>query len=130
MSKDKIIYWGSTGLLAVWMLFSAGMYVFNYEMVVEIIRGMGYPEYIIYPLAVAKVLAVIAILTKKSEMLKEWAYAGLFFDFVLAASGHIMAGDGDYAPALVAIVVLFISYSYDRKLFPRMHVKRDEALGV
>ena len=119
MSRDKIIYWVATGFLSLWMLFTAGMYVFNYEMVAEVILGMDYPVYIIYPLAVAKVLAVAAILTKKSDTLKEWAYAGLFFDFILAASGHFVAEDGGYVPALVAIVVLFVSYSYDRKLFPR-----------
>lgn len=118
-SKENIVYWVFTGFLCVWMVFTAGMYVFNHEMVAEIVRGMGYPVYILYPLAVAKVLAVTAILTKKSETLKEWAYAGLFFDFILAAGGHIMAEDGGYGAALVAIVVLLVSYGYDRKLFPR-----------
>ena len=59
------------------------------------------------------------------ETLKEWAYAGLFFDFILAAGGHIMADDGGYAPAIVAMVVLLVSYSYDRKLFPRMRIEHD-----
>ena len=114
---SKIIYWVSTGLLSALMLMSAGMYFFNNAMVAETFTNLGFPTYIIYPLAVAKILAVVAILTKKSKILKEWAYAGLFFDFVLAASAHIVANDGEFAPALVAIVLLFVSYTYDRKLF-------------
>ena len=117
-SANKIIYWASTGIVAAMMLFSAGMYFFNYEMVAETFVRLGFPVYIIYPLAVAKILAVIAILTKKSDTLKEWAYAGLFFDFILAASGHIMANDGEFAGAVFALVVLLISYRYDRLLFP------------
>ena len=117
MNTPKIIYWVSTGLLCALMLLSAGMYFFNHDMVVETFSRLGFPTYIIYPLAIAKILAVIAILTKKSAILKEWAYAGLFFDFVLAVSGHVMVQDGEYAAAAVAIVLLFVSYFYDRKLF-------------
>ncbi len=100
------------------MLFSAGMYIFNHEMVIGAFEGLGYPPYLIYPLAVAKLLAVTAILTKKSQTLKEWAYAGLFFDVVLATSAHIMAEDGQFGLAAIAIVVLGVSYYYDRQLFP------------
>ena len=94
------------------------MYFLDHEMVSETFLRLGYPVYIIYPLAVAKILAVTAILTKKSDTLKEWAYAGLFFDFILAASAHIVAKDGEFAAAMVAAVLLLVSYWYDRKLFP------------
>lgn len=115
--KDKIIYWGSTGLLSALMLFSASMYFFNYEMVAETVSRLGYPVYIIYPLAIAKLLGLVAIWTRKSNTLKEWAYAGFFFDFVLAASGHIMVNDGESAGAFLAIVLLLLSYVYDKKVF-------------
>lgn len=121
----KIIYWASTGFFSALMLFSAGVYFFNHEMVAETFIRLGYPDYIIYPLAVAKILAVTAILAKKSETLKEWAYAGLFFDFILAGSAHIMAGDGEFAPAMVALVALLVSHRYDRKLFPRIQLEHD-----
>ena len=118
-NKDKIIYWVSTGLISALMLFSASMYFINHEMVREVFTGLGYPTYIIYPLAVLKILGVIAILTKKSTTLKEWAYAGFFFDMLLAASAHFMAEDGGTAPALIGIILLLVSYVYDRKVFGR-----------
>ena len=118
-TRSKIIYWASTGLISAMMLLSAGMYFFNNEMVTETFVRLGYPTFIIYPLAIAKILAIVAILTKKSDVLKEWAYAGLFFDFMLAASSHIMVNDGEHAGALVAIVLLLTSYFFDRKLFPK-----------
>ena len=116
---DKIIYWVSTGLVSFLMLFSATMYFINHEMVAETFQNLGYPTYIIYPLAIAKILAVVAILTKKSDVLKEWAYAGLFFDFALALSAHITVADGEYAPAAVAIVALVVSRIYDERVFSK-----------
>ena len=85
-------------------------------MVSETFLRLGYPTHIIYPLAVAKILGLVAIWTKKSETLKEWAFAGFFFDFVLAALAHINVNDGEYAPALVALILVLVSYFFDKKL--------------
>ncbi len=112
----KLIYWIATGLLTALMLMSAGMYLFNNEMVRETFTRLGFPTYIIYPLAIIKILGLIAIWTKKSSTLKEWAYAGFFFDFLLAFSAHLMVKDGEYIAALAAIILLIISYIYGRKL--------------
>jgi hypothetical protein len=118
MSKktERIIYLVSTGLLTLMTAGSAGMYLFNHQMVSEVFTTLGFPTYIIYPLAVAKILGLIAIWTKKSQTLKEWAYAGFFFDFILAASAHIMINDGEFAAALVALVLLLVSYIFEKKL--------------
>jgi len=115
--RNKIIYWTATGLLTALMLMSAGMYFMNYEMVSATFLKLGFPTFVIYPLAVAKLLGLIAILSKKSQLLKEWAYAGFFFDFVLAFFAHIIAQDGEFAPALVAIILLVVSRIYDNKVF-------------
>lgn len=112
----RIIYIVSTGLLTLMMIGSAGMYFFNYKMVSEVFTTLGFPTYIIYPLAIAKILGLIAIWTKKSQTLKEWAYAGFFFDFILASSAHIMINDGEFVGALVALVLLLVSYVSERKM--------------
>ena len=116
MNRDKIIYWASTGLLSLMMLGSAGMYLFNNAEVTELFLALGYPAYLVIPLAILKILGIIAILTRQSKMLKDLAYAGFMYDFLLAASAHINAGDGEYLPALVALVLLGASYFYDCKL--------------
>ncbi|MGH1365426.1 MAG: DoxX family protein [Calditrichia bacterium] len=115
--RDKIIYWASTGLLTLLMLFSAGMYIFNNEEIQGAFTGLGFPTYIIYPLAIAKLLGLVAIWTRKSETLKEWAYAGFFFNFVLAASAHMNIGDGEAGGAMFAIVLALVSYIYEKKVF-------------
>ncbi|WP_430816845.1 DoxX family protein [Carboxylicivirga sp. RSCT41] len=116
MSKrDKIIYWIATGLLSAMMLMSAGMYIFNNAAINEAFIKLGYPTYIIYPLAIAKLFGLLAILTNKSKVLKEWAYAGFFFDFVLAAAAHISVNDGEEGGAYVALALLIVSYIFGRK---------------
>jgi len=110
MKKVKIAYLISTGLISALMLMSAGMYFFNNQMVRETFEALGYPSYIIYPLAIAKILGIIAIWSNISQSLKEWAYAGFFFDLLLAFFAHIMIGDGDSTPAMLGTVLLLISY--------------------
>lgn len=117
MKIYKIIYWISTGLLCLLMLLSAGMYIFNHQMVAEIFVKLGHPAYIVYPLAIAKILGVIAILSKQSKILKEWAYAGFFFDFVLALAAHLHAGGSEFVTPLIALILLFVSYFTDRKIY-------------
>lgn len=99
------------------MLMSTGMYVFNYTHVSAEFAKLGYLLYVIYPLALAKVLGVVAILSKISSRLKEWAYAGFFFDFVLAGAAHIVAKDGEFGGALIALILLFVSYYFEQRVF-------------
>lgn len=113
--RNKIIYLIATGLLTANMLLSAVMYIFSHEMAASMFQSLSYPVYIIYPLAVAKILGLIAIWTNKSKTLKEWAYAGFVFDFLLAISAHINAGDGEFVPASFALVFVTVSYIFYRK---------------
>lgn len=117
MNRNKVLYYGSTGLLTLIMFGSAMMYFFNYDMVSEVFTQLGYPTFIIYPLAIAKILGLVAIWTRKSRTLLEWAYAGFFFDTLLAASSHINIGDESQYGALVAMLMVFISYRSERELF-------------
>ena len=119
MKLNKIIYWLSTAIFSSIFLFSAIMYFTKYEMVKGFFTSLGYPVYIIYPLAIAKILGVVAILSKKSRVLKEWAYAGFFFDVALASAAHIYTKDGGQLLALTAMVMLIISRIFDSKIFTK-----------
>ena len=116
MDFKKIAYWGTTGLLCLLFTWSALMYFFMHEIAAEAFTTLGYPTHIIYPLAIAKLLAVVAILSKKSQVLKEWAYAGLFYDLVLAVLAHALT-DGQFYGALLGLILLVPSYLLDKKLF-------------
>ena len=116
MKKNKIIYYVATGLLSLLMLFSAGMYLFNHETVMKMFTNFGYPTYIIYPYATAKILGLVAIWFVTNKTIKEWSYAGFFFAFILAFFAHVMIGDGEQTAALVAMILLMTSYVYSKKI--------------
>ncbi len=125
----KAAYWVTTVLLCTLMTFSAGMYILNHEQVTGFFTHLGFPLWMIYPLAIAKLLGVVAILSRRSQVFKEWAYAGFTFDLLMAFAAHWMAGDGAAAPALSGIVLVCSSYVLDGKLHgnaafpggPRVH---------
>lgn len=113
----KIFYWIVTGLLCLMMLASAAIEIFMFGESAKLVAGLGFPHYISYVLPITKILGVAAILTKYSKTLKEWAYAGFFFDFVLAALAHYFSGVPSPIPALVALVLLLTSYFLDKKIY-------------
>lgn len=110
----NIIYYIGTALLTFIMCFSAFNYFTNYEMIAGFFESFGYPTYLIYPLAVAKVLGLLAVWTNLNGSLKEWAYAGFFFDILLAFLAHLKAGGG-YMFVAIAFVGLVLSYWAWRK---------------
>lgn len=64
--------------------------------VVEVASRLGYPVYIASILGVWKLLGAVAIATAgihKMPRLREWAYAGFFFDLSGAILSHVAAGD-------------------------------------
>ncbi|MEM7371933.1 MAG: DoxX family protein [Bacteroidota bacterium] len=114
---DKIIYYVVTGLFSAHMLMTVGMYVFNYEMVSGVFGKLGFPAALIYPLAIAKVLGLLAIWTNRSRLLKELAYAGFAIDLVFAAVAHSIADDGGVLPPILILIMVGISFFYHRRLF-------------
>ncbi len=117
MKKTKIIYWSATGLLSALLLMSSGMYIFKNEMIQQAYQSFGYPIYLIYPLVVAKIAAVIVLVTQKKSIIREWAYAGLFFEFILAFFAHVLVNDGQQMLALIALILLIVSYIFGKKHF-------------
>ncbi len=94
MNPKKIIYWLVTVLMCCLFLYSAQMYFFNTEMVKGFFQALSFPTWVVIPLAILKVLGVIAIISDLNSVLREWAYAGFFYDVILATGAHYDAGHG------------------------------------
>jgi DoxX-like family len=107
MEKRKLIwYWIITVLLS-FCIFSGGlMQAVQAKGVVEGFKPLGYPTYFISIIGVWKVLGVIAILIPKFPLLKEWAYAGLFFTMTGAVISHLASND--VHTQIIAPIVLAI----------------------
>lgn len=116
MKTHKIIYFVATGLFTALMLFSAGMYFFKNADIVKGFTSFGYPTYLIYPLAIAKLLGLVTIWQTKYKTVKEWAYAGFFFNVVLAFFAHVMISDGQQMGASIGLILLPLSYYFGKKI--------------
>ncbi|WP_459213087.1 DoxX family protein [Aquimarina rhabdastrellae] len=115
-NRDLIIYRVVTGLFSLIILMGAIMYFIQFDMVSEMFISLGVPTEIIYPLAFAKILGIIAILFINNTLLKNLAYLGFAIDLVLAIIAHLNAGDGGAFGAAVPLVLLAISFFFKRKL--------------
>lgn len=123
MKKTKIIYWVVTILFVGFMLTSAIPNIMIDEGWQKIMKGLGYPVYLIPFLGVAKLLGIIAILVPRFPLLKEWAYAGFTFDIIGVIYSSIMVGGEGVVFGvifmLVVLAVMFVSLIYSRKLYGR-----------
>ena len=84
-------------------------------------KPLGYPNYFIALIGIWKVLGIIAILIPGFKLLKEWAYAGIFFTMSGAVISHIASNDVSIqiiAPFLLAIFTVLSWYlrPADRKI--------------
>ena len=104
-SRAKTIgYRVTTGLLVFFM--TGGIFeILGFKTTIDGIMRLGYPSYIIPALGLGKVLAILAILFPGLPRLKEWAYAGIFFNMMGAFVSHVAVRD----PAWSIVVTLTIA---------------------
>ena len=90
-TTKAIAYWTTTGLV-VMAMFSGGIAELAHRP--ETINGMkelGYPVYFVMILGFWKVLGSVALVIPQFPRLKEWAYAGIFFNMTGAAVSHVVS---------------------------------------
>jgi hypothetical protein len=108
-TKTKsILYWTTTILLALFMSGGVAQVMQFRANPHGVVPQLGYPLYFFLILGVWKILGAITILVPGFPRLKEWAYAGIFFDLTGAAASCAAVGEyGAYAfhviaPSLIA----------------------------
>jgi hypothetical protein len=108
MKAKAIVYWtmtilvalpiGSGGVSQIWQYYANPH---------SVVPELGYPTYFFGILGVWKVLGAIAILVPRFPRLKEWAYAGIFFDLTgAAASCAAVGGYGAYGFHVIAPLII------------------------
>lgn len=99
----SITYWTTTILVAFFMTGGIAQLVQYRANPHGVVPGLGYPMYFFAILGIWKVLGAIAILVPRYPRLKEWAYAGIFFDLTgAAASCAWVGGYGAYGFHVIA----------------------------
>ena len=110
--KSKYIYVTSTAVLVLETVAGAFSDLAHLPYVIQEVRSIGYPTYVLYIVGIWKVLAVGALLWPRLPRLREWAYAGLFFELFGAVESHLLAGDhfGKYAVPLAFSFLTLVSW--------------------
>lgn len=99
-----IAYWVITSIL-VFRVLSGGIAELAHKREnVEGIVHLGYPIYFVTLIGFWKVLGGLALLVPRLPRLKEWAYAGIFFNMTGAAVSHAARGDATWH---VAVTIIF-----------------------
>ncbi|HYP99846.1 MAG TPA: DoxX family protein [Polyangiaceae bacterium] len=101
-------YWLSTGLLSLDFLVGGAFQIARSPQAVQGFAHLGYPAYFVTFLGVWKVLGALALLVPGFPRLKEWAYAGIFFDVSAAVISVVAVGDG-VGPALLPFVFVLLT---------------------
>jgi hypothetical protein len=134
------LYWTFTILFCALMIFSSWASILVNEDSVNLIHGMlGYPKYFIPFTGWAKLIGSLVLLIPGYGRIKEWAYAGLFFDLIAAVYSGISVAK-TFDPLMLTLLIWFVpgilSYMYwhkKRKLAENKHVvpenKKEAALS-
>jgi hypothetical protein len=89
----KIAYWATTILGPASFVIGGSLFLAHAEQPVQAMEHLGISADMLYVLGVWKVLGAIVCVVPGIPLLKEWAYAGFFFELTGAAALHAMAGD-------------------------------------
>src|SRR4030095_6027492 len=123
-----ITYWTTTVIVAVMLLFSLS-YLTGNEQVVSGFAKAGYPQHLRIVLGMAKPAAAIVLLMPGLALLKEWAYAGASFAWIMAFISARASGEPVQVWIVppVLLILLLVSYAtrpLSRKMstFPTHHL--------
>lgn len=115
---NTILFWVFTGLFSAFMLTSAIPNILSDPEWVVIFEQLGYPLYMLPAIGMAKLLGVIALLVPGFPRIKEWAYAGFFFDLTGAVYSGLAVGGFD--PLMLVMLFPYamgtLSYIYHHKI--------------
>jgi hypothetical protein len=120
LKTQKRIYWTGAVLTSLWFGASGFFELTKNPVVWDITQQLGYPAHFIYLLGVAKVSGIaVLLIPNKLLRLKEWVFAGIFFDIIFAfVSKLAVLGFAATADAIIAMVMVTVTYTMFRKLYP------------
>lgn len=115
----KIMYWAGAIFMSLWFGASGFFELTKNPVVWDITQQLGYPSHFIYILGVFKISGVLVLLLPNRLLrLKEWVFAGMFFDIIFAFFSKIaVLGFPATIDAIVAFSVLTMTYLMFRKMY-------------
>jgi hypothetical protein len=125
LKTTKTVYWIGAILTSLWFGASGFFELTKNPLVWDITVQLGYPPHFIYILGVAKLSGIVVLLTPDRLLrLKEWVFAGIFFDIIFAFFSKLsVLGLAAGTDAIVAFIMVTVTYIMFRKLYPAAYSK-------
>lgn len=104
-----VAYWALTIVVAFEMAAGGLWDLLRIEYVRVVLTHLGYPLYLLYIIGIPRIPCAFVLLLPRFPRLKEWAYAGAFFNYMGAAESHLLAGNSAsqwFGPLLLAAFTL------------------------
>ena len=120
MKSHLIVYWMATAVIGpetlaggITDLLRGRAALVSGAFAQDLVTHLGYPPYLLTILGVWKVLGAIVILAPGLPRLKEWAYAGVFFELTSAAASWAFHGDpaAQMASPIALATVALVSWA-------------------
>ncbi|HBE71113.1 MAG TPA: hypothetical protein DDW52_23445 [Planctomycetaceae bacterium] len=106
MKSPLKTYWAITCIFCLAMAGGGVVNLLRFDFQRRAMAELGFPDYLMTILGVAKILGVLGLLQQSWSGPKEWAYAGFTFLLVGASASHAFNGDSILKTALP---LLFLS---------------------
>jgi hypothetical protein len=107
----RIGYWTTTAIVALSLLGSLS-YLTGNEQVVTGFAKAGYPQHLRIVLGIAKPAAAIVLLLPGLALLKEWAYAGVTFAWIMAFISATASGEAMQIRSVPLVLLALLAVSY------------------
>ena len=109
----SIAYWLFTVLVSFELAAGSLWDLMRIEYVRVVLTHLGYPLYLLIILGMWRIPGALALLAPRFPRLKEWAYAGAFFNYTGAAASHFLMKDraNSWMGPLIFSVLTLISWA-------------------
>ncbi|MEO8821118.1 MAG: DoxX family protein, partial [Ginsengibacter sp.] len=85
--RNKIIYWISTGLIALFEL--SGAFFMNSQMAIDGMHHLQLPDWFRWEVSIGHIIGGILLIVPVNKRIKEWVYVAFGIDFISAFIAYL-----------------------------------------
>jgi hypothetical protein len=112
-------YWIALGLFIALFGGSIIFGLVDVQASVDEFQHLGFPAWSFYFLTAGKFFGLVAVVTRRSEVLAHFAFAGFLFDLLLALSAHLAQPEIKFLLPLFSLAIWGFAFWADQRVVRR-----------